>query len=263
MGWFTNRNKSWEIKQILILLGVVGMSSALTLGVLTPIVVFIFGSQVKISRWTKTAVFIGLLYLALLFIVLFVYISGANPISLLGLNYISFYIYIIYLSISVPEYLQRLDLKNYINLENGKEYSYYTIMEQLADIESTNSSKQSFISNLKVFKLQIDSPSINVEIDEILRLIDLIIVNESNTTDLLLERHVSTVENSLIQYIELSNSYHKNEQVINSIHKLEELVRYARIALENELSIMIENQVLQVDGEASVYLSVLKGRGLL
>lgn len=263
MGWFTNRNKSWEIKQILILLGVVGMSSALTLGVLTPIVVFIFGSQVKISRWTKTAVFIGLLYLALLFIVLFVYISGANPISLLGLNYISFYIYIIYLSISVPEYLQRLDLKNYINLENGKEYSYYTIMEQLADIESTNSSKQSFISNLKVFKRQIDSPSINVEIDEILRLIDLIIVNESNATDLLLERHVSTVENSLIQYIELSNSYHKNEQVINSIHKLEELVRYARIALENELSIMIENQVLQVDGEASVYLSVLKGRGLL
>lgn len=263
MGWFTNRNKSWEIKQILILLGVVGLSSALTLGVLTPIVVFIFGSQVKISRWTKTAVFIGLLYLALLFIVLFVYISGANPISLLGLNYISFYIYIIYLSISVPEYLQRLDLKNYINLENGKEYSYYTIMEQLADIESTNSSKQSFISNLKVFKRQIDSPSINVEIDEILRLIDLIIVNESNATDLLLERHVSTVENSLIQYIELSNSYHKNEQVINSIHKLEELVRYARIALENELSIMIENQVLQVDGEASVYLSVLKGRGLL
>lgn len=263
MGWFTNRNKVWEIKQTLILLGVVGISSFLSLGVLTPIFIFAFGSQVKISRWTQTAVFIGMLYLAVLFIVLFGYILGVNPTSFLALNYISFYIYIVYLSISVPEYLQRLDLKNYINLEKGKEYSYYTIMDQLNYLEANKSIKESFLSNLKAFKRQITNSGVSNDVDEIIRLIDAIIVNETVSTDLLLERHVSTIENSLIQYIELSNSYHKSEQVMSSIHKLEELIKYARIALENELSMMIENQVLDVDGEASVYLSVLKGRGLL
>lgn len=263
MGWFTNQKKAWEIKQIFILLGVVGAFSFLSLGVLTPVVIFIFGYQAKITKWIRAAVFIALFYLLILLIALFIYIAGVNPISLLTLNYVSFYIYTIYLAISVPEYLQRLDLKNYINLEKDKEYSYHSIMKQLSEMQSTVSPKQAFIVNLSVFKEQISNQNINECIDEIHRLVNVIIVNESNATNLVLERHIAIIESSLIQYIELSNSYHKSEQVLNSIKKLEELLQFVLIALENELSILIEDQVLRVDGEASVYMSVLKGRGLI
>ncbi|AJA67561.1 hypothetical protein HX045_10030 [Myroides odoratimimus] len=263
MGWFTNRNKTWEIREGLVLLGTVGIISFLSLGVLTPLVVMIFGYQVKVTRWIKTSFLISLVYLLVLLIALFVYLAGESPVSLLTLNYISFYIYVVYLALYLPEYLQRLDLKNYIKLEKNKEYNYYVIMEQLEDVQSSESLKESFMANLRTFRRQISNPSIVNEIDEILRLIDVIVLKESASTDLLLERHVSTIENALIQYIELNNSYHINNEVKQSISKLENLVKYARIALENELSKIIETQVLTVDGEASVYLSVLKGKGLL
>lgn len=262
MGWFTYRSKLWEIRHTFIFLSVIGVISFISLGVLTPLVVLLFASNVKMSRWVKTSLFISSVYLVCLFFALFGFIVGENPISLLKLNYISFYIYVIYFSIYVPEYLQRLDLKNYINLEKSKEYSYYSIMEQLAEVQSNDSLRVLFLTNLNRFKQLITNKDMIAELDEISRLVGVININDDNVSEVLLERHVSTIENALIQYIELTNNYRQNELVRSSILKLEELVKYARLAFEKELSVLIETQVLKVDGESSVYLSVLKGRGL-
>lgn len=263
MGWFTNRNKSWEVKHTLILLGVIGGTSFLSLGVLTPLVVVLFGSNVKMGHWTRTSLFISSIYLFFLVLALFVFAIGENPVSLLTLNYISFYIYVVYFAIYVPEYLQRLDLKNYIHLEKNREYSYFSILDQLELAESRIPLKDTFIANMERFKQQITSKGILVEIDEITRLINVIGLHESNVDSRLLERHISTIENALIQYIELSARYLQNDKVTESKKRLEELVKYARIALENELTVLIEAQVLHRDGESSVYLSVLKGRGFV
>ncbi|MDM1348755.1 hypothetical protein HX017_17430 [Myroides marinus] len=263
MGWFTDRSKSWEIKETVLLLGVIGIVSFLSLGVLTPFAVFFFGNRVRISHWLKVSFFISSIYLVFLILALFVFVAGENPVSILTLNYISFYIYVVYLSIYVPEYLQRLDLKNYINLEKNKEYSYHTIIQQMNDVRSDIPNKTSFIANLNRFKRSIVSQCMIIEINEILRLIEVIGVNNLNVTEVILERHVSTIENALTQYIELTTNYHQSKEVLDSIANLEELIKYARIALENELSMIIESQVLGVDGEASVYLSVLKGRGFV
>lgn len=263
MGWFTNRSKSWEFKNAVVLLGVVGAVSFLTLGLLTPIAVSIFGAIVKIGKWTKATLFIALVYLLFLIISLFAYLAGQSFISILALNFISFYIYVVYMSLDLGEYLQRLDLKNYIKLEKNKEYSYYEVMKQLNALNDSSSRKDVFIQNLEFYKKHIQNAKLLSDISELQRLVNIIVAKDEHRSDLFFERHGSTIENALKQYVELDTTYIKSSQVEESKHKIEVIIEKARIAFENELSKMIETEVLQVDAEAEVYTSILKGRGLL
>lgn len=263
MGWFTNRSKSWEFKNSLVLLGVVGGVSFLSLGLLTPLAVAVFGAIVKVSKWTKTTLFIALVYLLFLIISLFAYMAGEGFMSILTLNFISFYIYVAYMSLYLGEYLQRLDLKDYINLEKNKEYSYFSIMNQLTSVEDNVSRKDLFIRNLRVLKTNISNSSMVSDIDELERLVNVIVETDPSKSELFFVRHASTIENALQQYIELDQNYLQNKEVADSKVKLEKLISSARLAFENELSKMFEMQILQVDAEAEVYISILKGRGLL
>lgn len=263
MGWFTNRSKSWEFKNSLVLLGVVGGVSFLSLGLLTPIAVAVFGAIVKVSKWTKTTLFISLIYLLFLVISLFAYMANQGFTTILTLNFISFYIYVAYMSLYLGEYLQRLDLKDYINLEKDKEYSYFSIMNQLVNVEENISRKDLFINNLTNLKKNITNISMQDDIDELIRLVNVIVETDPSKSDLFFERHASTIENALQQYITLDKDYLQNTEVKEAKEKLEQLISSARLAFENELSKMFEMQILEVDAEAEVYLSILKGRGLL
>lgn len=263
MGWFTNQSKMWEIKQAVLFLGSVGIVSFLSLGLLTPILIFLLGRYVKLSRWNGTALFLGVVYFFVLVVAFMVLLSGSDPFSILLVSFISFYIYVVYMALSLPEYLQRLDLKNYIYLEDDKMYNYNSVVTQVNNLVSTVSSTEGFLKDLRSFSQQIANEHVVREINEIARLVQIIEISHVGMTEQLMERHVITLSNALLQYIRLTQSYLQTIEVEKSILRLEELICYVRIAFENELTQLIEREVLEVDSESSVYLSVLRGRGFI
>ncbi|MDR0228624.1 MAG: hypothetical protein LBI72_06125 [Flavobacteriaceae bacterium] len=263
MGWFTNQNKLWEIKETVLFLGSVGVVSFLSLGLLTPVLIFLLGRHVKLTRWNRVALFLGVVYFFVLLLAFMVLLSGSNPFLILLGSFISFYIYVVYMALSLPEYFQRLDLKNYIYLEDDKVYDYYSVVTQVESLKSTVSTVEIFLKDLRSFSQQIENKNVVKEIEEIARLVQIIEINHVGLTEQLLERHVITLSNALLQYVNLTQRYHKTIEVEKSISRLEELISYARIAFENELTQLIEKEVLEVDSESSVYLSVLRSRGFV
>lgn len=264
MGWFTRRSNSWEIKNSLILLGVVGGISFISFGVLTPIAIAVFGRIVNVNRWFWHSCIIALVYLFFLILALFFLVADVDSVYVLAVNFISFYIYVVYMSLDLGEYLQRLDLQNIISLEKNKEYNYDAVISQYNSVQSDyQSTKDEFIYKLEYWKNKLAKPELIKSVDEIIRLTNIIITKDDHASDLFFLRHGSSIVNVLQQYVELDSSYISNPTVIGTKQSLEQVIIQSRVIFENELSNLIEMKVLEVDSEASVYISVLKGRGIL
>lgn len=263
MGWFTHRSKSWEIKNALVLLSVVGVTSLLSLGVLTPIAIHIFGSIVSMTRWTKQSLYIALFYLLFLFLSLFILLASNEASYVLTFSLVSFYVYTIYMSFHLGEYLQRLDLKNYMTLNKNESYSYYQVYAQLNNSNLHSSSQEAFLQGLDVYKQQIKDVSLLSDISELQRLSLIITGGDSTATDLFFARHSSSVLNILQQYIELNNSYLQTQKTTELSNNLKQVIANSKIAFENEITNMVQRQVLQVDAESEIYVSLLKAKGLL
>ncbi|MHC5202925.1 hypothetical protein [Myroides sp. LJL119] len=262
MGWFTYRSKSWEVKNALLLLGIVGGTSLLSLGVLTPLAIQIFGSVVSMTKWTKQSLYIAIFYFLFLFLALFILLANSQASYVIAFCFISFYVYTVYISFHIGEYLQRLDLKNYMELEKNVSYSYYQVYQQLNVGSLQASSQDSFIAGLNIYKKQIDDRLLLKDIEELERLCA-IIVSNSNDSELFFARHSASILGILQQYIELNNSYLKNDQTNALVSNLKQVISNAKTAFENEITNMVERQVLQVDAESQVYVSLLKAKGLL
>ncbi|MVX35918.1 hypothetical protein [Myroides sp. LoEW2-1] len=263
MGWFTKRSKSWEVKNTVLLLGVVGSVSFISFGVLTPIAIAIFGNIVNVNRWFWKSCMIALVYLFFLILALFFLVADVSSTYVLAVNFLSFYIYVVYMSLDLGEYLQRLDLQNYITLEKNKDYNYDAVISQFNQVQEDISPKDRFIAKLTFWRDQISNAKVVENVSELIRLTEIIIAKDESRADLFFVRHGSTIENVLQQYVELDQTYIANASVISTKENLEHVIAQSKVVFENELSNMIETEALQVDGEASVYISVLKGRGIL
>ncbi len=263
MGWFTHQSKSWELKNSLLLLSVVGVTSILSLGVLTPVAIHIFGSIVNMTKWTKQSLYIALFYFSFLILALFLLLANQEASFVIIFSGISFYLYTIYMSLHLGEYLQRLDLKKLMKLNNNESYSYELTYDQLQPKKTLITSKDLFIDGIEGFKKSISKQSIVNDLDTLQHLARLITQEESRETELFFERHSSTILNVLQQYVEINSSYLQNEHTKELSQKLVNVISKAKEAFENELSNMIEKEVLQVDAENQVYISLLKAKGLV
>lgn len=263
MGWFTHESKGWEIKNALVLLGVVGVTSILSLGVLTPLAIHIFGSIVQMTRWTKQSLYIALFYFLFLLVALFILLANQEASYVILFSIVSFYVYTLFMSLHLGEYLQRLDLKKYMNLQNNHSYSYAVTYKQVHPTVELKSSKALFNEALEEYKNKINKLSIKQDISELQRLASLILQDDSRESELFFARHNSAILNILQQYVELDQSYLKNIDNLELSEKLETVISKAKTAFEQELSQMIQREVLQVDAESEVYISLLKAKGLL
>lgn len=259
MGWATKKNKAWEMRQLL--------WTAISIVLFIPLPIHIHPlvmmSQAKKSKvrswyaaaWILLAVEIGLI---VSFFTFFGTLSQAMLFTLGG-SMLSYVVGNALLLNQAKPYLQRLELAevrplHWISTPNAQ--------KQLEISAPTIDTPQLFVERLLHWRKEIENRNIQKDIDNILRLFQLLEKKDSREAEKFLVRH-STIVNVLMQYDELENARLNNMTTTESKNKLENVIRQAAIAVEQEVTNQFKMGMLDVSAETDVYLQTLKSRNLL
>ncbi|MGH2623418.1 MAG: hypothetical protein ACRDE7_07120, partial [Sphingobacterium sp.] len=109
---------------------------------------------------------------------------------------------------------------------------------------------------------EIDNKNIQKDIDQIIRLFQLLEKKDKREAEKFLVRH-STIVNVLMQYDELENTNLNNNVTSESKVKLQDVIRKAAVAIEKEVTNQFKLGLLDISAESDVYLQSLKSRNLL
>ncbi|EHO06652.1 hypothetical protein HMPREF9714_02886 [Myroides odoratimimus CCUG 12901] len=264
MGRYTDRSRLWEIFQsFLLFLGIV-IITYFSFGFFGPLVVLLFSKRVKFPKWANQSLFVfGVQYL--LFIVcLFWLIRSKNEDFIYVLIFICVYLYLIFMSFHLREYLERLDLANYMKLENNVSYSYREIKDYFMSLnELEDDERVRFIKMITLYKGQIKNSAMVKDLEELVRLVDYIIEKDRERSDLFFLKHSSSLESILKQYVEIQNIGFTDPEMDRLANKLANVISLSRKAFENELINMFDNEVLSMTSEADFYKNYLQSKGLI
>ncbi|GGE31505.1 MULTISPECIES: hypothetical protein [Sphingobacterium] len=259
MGWATKKSRPWEVKQLVWTFLSILMFLPLPIHV-HPLVMMSQAKKAKVRSWMVTAWLLLAIEIGLLvsFVVFFGTLSQAMLLTLGG-SVLSYVVGNAILLNQVKPYLQRLELAEVRDLYWISNVNSQKRLELAAPTIDT---PQLFVERLLHWRKEIDNNNIHKDIDKILRLFQLLEKKDKREAEKFLVRH-STIVNVLMQYDELENANLNNSVTYESKRKLEDVIRQAAVAVEQEVTNQFKMGMLDVSAETDVYIQTLKSRNLL
>jgi len=259
MGWATKKSRPWEIRQLVWTFLSILMFLPLPIHV-HPLVMMSQAKKAKVRSWMFTAWMLLAVEIGLLvsFVIFFGTLSQAMLLTLGG-SVLSYVVGNGLLLNQAKPYLQRLELSEVRDL-----YWISSVGSQkrLEISAPTIDTPQFFVERLLHWRKEIDNNNIHKDIDKILRLFQLLEKKDKREAEKFLVRH-STIVNVLMQYDELENAKLNNAVTFESKKKLEDVIRQAAVAGEQEVTNQFKMGMLDVSAETDVYIQTLKSRNLL
>ncbi len=259
MGWATKKSRPWEIKQLVWTFLSILMFLPLPIHI-HPLVMMSQAKKSKVRSWMITAWLFLAIELGLLFsfVIFFGALSQAMLLTLGG-SVLSYIVGNALLLNQAKPYLQRLELSEVRDLYWIPSINSQRRIELSAPTIDT---PQFFVERLLHWRKEINNRNIHKDIDNILRLFNLLEKKDRREAEKFLVRH-STVVNVLMQYDELENAQLNNSITLESKKKLENVIRQAAVAIEQEVTNQFKLGMLDVSAETDVYIQTLKSRNLL
>ncbi|MBV2226362.1 MULTISPECIES: hypothetical protein [Sphingobacterium] len=259
MGWATKKSRPWEIRQLVWTFLSILMFLPLPIHV-HPLVMMSQAKKAKVRSWMFTAWLLLAVEIGLLvsFVMFFGTLSQAMLLTLGG-SVLSYVVGNGLLLNQAKPYLQRLELSEVRDLYW---ISSMGSQKRLEISAPTIDTPQFFVERLLHWRKEIDNNNIHKDIDKILRLFQLLEKKDKREAEKFLVRH-STIVNVLMQYDELENARLNNTVTYESKKKLEEVIRQAAVAVEEEVTNQFKMGMLDVSAETDVYIQTLKSRNLL
>lgn len=259
MGLVTKKSIPWKIKQM----GWTVLSILLFLPLpihIHPLVMMSQAKKAKVRSWMLTAWLLLAVEIGLFvsFVIFFGALSQAMLLTLGG-SVLSYIVGNGLLLNQARPYLQRMELAEVRELYWIPSVGSQKRIEIAAPTIDT---PQFFVERLLHWRKEINNPKILKDIDNILRLFQLLEKKDKREAEKFLVRH-STIVNVLMQYDELENAKLNNSITIESKRKLEDVIRQAAIAVEQEVTNQFKMGMLDVSAETDVYIQTLKSRNLL
>jgi len=259
MGWATKKSRPWEIRQLVWTFLSILMFLPLPIHV-HPLVMMSQAKKAKVRSWMFTAWMLLAVEIGLLvsFVIFFGTLSQAMLLTLGG-SVLSYVVGNGLLLNQAKPYLQRLELSEVRDL-----YWISSVGSQkrLEISAPTIDTPQFFVERLLHWRKEINNNNIHKDIDKILRLFQLLEKKDKREAEKFLVRH-STIVNVLMQYDELENARLNNAVTFESKKKLEDVIRQAAVAVEQEVTNQFKMGMLDVSAETDVYIQTLKSRNLL
>lgn len=263
MGRYTDRSRGWEIMNSFIVFLSLFVVCGLSFGLFGILVMLGISKKVSYSNWLKQCAIVIVLNVILFFVMLFLMITYRLEVTLF-LMVVSTYGFIMLMAFHLREYLERLDLSNYMVLEENVSYSYRDMKDYFMSLESVKESEKSkFLRMMLLYKEQINNVSMKDDLVELVRLAELIIEKDIDRGDLFFLKHSSSIESILKQYVQLQNLGFHDTDTIRLSDKLVNVISLSRKAFENELINMFDNEVLSMTSEADFYKKYVQSKGLL
>ncbi len=259
MGWATKKSRPWEIRQLVWTFLSILMFLPLPIHV-HPLVMMSQAKKAKVRSWMFTAWMLLAVEIGLLvsFVIFFGTLSQAMLLTLGG-SVLSYVLGNGLLLNQAKPYLQRLELSEVRDLYWISSVGSQKLLEISAPTIDT---PQFFVERLLHWRKEIDNNNIHKDIDKILRLFQLLEKKDKREAEKFLVRH-STIVNVLMQYDELENARLNNAVTFESKKQLEDVIRQAAVAVEQEVTNQFKMGMLDVSAETDVYIQTLKSRNLL
>lgn len=266
MGRYTDRSRLWELSHTFSLFSVLVVCSLLTYGLFAPLVILFVGYQVSYLSWViKSLIVLGIHTLVSLAI-LYGYSSQEEYIFVKTFLIMvgGAYVFVVFLSFYIREYLERLDLKKYMKLEADVSYSYREVKDNIRRLQAQEpDEKELFLAMLAGFKAKITDPTMQDNIKEMEHLASLIVEKEAERSGLFFLKHSSALESILKQYIELQDLPLVDPETEQLKIKLREVIGLSRKAFENELLALFDEEIMSMTSEADFYRNYVQSKGLI
>lgn len=258
MGMFTARSKAWEILNLFPI-----FISIITFFIPTSSLAFFYiGIMAKKRSWIILGV-VSVFILFISFLIIGIIQMYFNSDALIMSLYLSLNLFMNFLLCTkVKGYLRRLDLRYKINLEWEVNYPYYETINNLVG-KNVKNMNAVFLDELRVLKDKIDNINIKNNIDEIIRVSNLIVSKDPKLIDVIIVRHSNVLTKVLNQYEELEDAKLNNSSLKETKLKLEDIISISTKAISNELVKVYSNEIFDVDAETEVYLENLKKNNLI
>lgn len=259
MGWATKKSKAWELRHLTWTFISILLFIPFPIHI-HPLVLLNRATKSKVRAWMIVG--IGLLAVELALFWSFIHFFGAMSQGMLmtiGGSALSYIVGNGLLLNQAKPYLQRLELGEVRDLRWIPSVGARQHLELAAPSIDT---PQLFVERLLYWRKRIDNRSIHKDIDKIIRLFQLLENKDPLEAEKFLVRH-ATVVNVLMSYDELENAKLSNDVTKASKQKLEDVIRQAAVAIEQEVTNQFQVGLLDVSAETDVYLQTLKSRNLL
>lgn len=265
MGRYTDRSRIWELAQTFGLFLLLIVVSWLTYGVLAPLIIFFAASRVAYKSWATKALIVLAIHCVVMSVI--VYLNGSLENNLYVIPFLcagSAYVFVVFMSFHIREYLERLDLKKYMKLEMEVSYSYRVIKDNLLKLEEKEvDDKAVFLAMIEGYRMKIMDKNMAANLQEMEHLTHLIVEKDTERSALFYLKHTSALDSILKQYIELQDLPIIDPGVEQLKAKLYQVIGLARDAFENELVAMFDVEIMSSASEADFYKSYVQSKGLI
>lgn len=262
MGRYTERSRGWELLQSFILFFCLVLFTLLTYGALGPIVILIASKRVSCPKWALKSTIVLVIHWVVLVCITIYEISSKNVDLTLFKMMGSSYVFTIFMSLHLREYLERLDLKKYMHLEPNVSYSYRIVKKNIRDLEAKElSEKEIFLQMLSSYQETIHNPEMKEHLLEMGHLANLIVEKDNERSSLFFLKHYSALDSVLKQYVELQDL--PMLDIDQMMEKLFQVIVFSRKSFEKELIDMFDIEVLSQVSEADFYKNYVQSKGLI
>lgn len=267
MGRYTDRSRLWELSHTFFLFLVLVVCSLFSFGVLAPLVILFVGFRVSYLSWVVKSLCVLAVHLLVLIGILY-WSKGQGDFSLAFYSGFSIfgsaYVFVVFLSFYLREYLERLDLKRYMKLESDVSYSYREMKDSaLKLLVNEPDEKDVFLAMLAGFRAKIADVNMCNNLEEMEHLTRLIVEKEKERSKLFFLKHSSSLESILKQYIELQDLPLVDSGAEQLKEKLREVIELSKIAFENELIALFDVEIMSMSSEADFYKNYVQAKGLI
>lgn len=268
MGRYTDRSRLWELSQTFSLFLLLATCSLLTYGAFGPLIVFLAASRVSYSSWAIKSLIVFAIHIVVILIILISSSSSTKGSdSFLWIIFTMFgstYVFVVFMSFYMREYLERLDLKKYMKLEADVSYSYREVKDSILKLQLNEpDEKDIFSAMLAEFRVKILDATMQRDLAEMEHLAGLIVEKEEARSKLFFLKHSSALESILKQYIELQDLPLVDPETEQFKAKLRDVIGLAKKAFENELIAMFDVEVMSMTSEADFYKNYVQSKGLI
>lgn len=268
MGRYTDRSRLWELSQTFSLFVVLVVCSLFTYGAFAPLVILIAANRVSYTSWVMKSLVVLAIHILVMIVLLFLSSSSENTIdNLMNAVFLMFgstYVFVVFMSFYIREYLERLDLKQYMKLEADVSYSYREMKDSILKLQTNEpDEKDVFSAMLAGFRTKISDVTMQENLQEMEHLASLIVEKEEERSKLFFLKHSSALESILKQYVELQDLPLVDPETEKFKTRLREVIALAKTAFENELIGMFDVEVMSMTSEADFYKNYVQAKGLI
>ncbi|PXV67369.1 PH (Pleckstrin Homology) domain-containing protein [Dysgonomonas alginatilytica] len=123
--------------------------------------------------------------------------------------------------------------------------------------------RKTLAAELAYWNKLIKNAEIKMSLSKMERVAFIIQEKDSSTEETFFLRHTETLSKLLSQYCLLENSGLETEETKTSMQRIEEAIRTAGSAFEQELNTIFKTEMMSVDAESEVYLDNLRNKGFI